>query len=482
MIPQNTLSTHFIQELPDAAVLCNKEGFITFANHKALQLFDTDEREVLAQPLTKFIEIASDNSDLYFVLSEFANKTVHHHLIYVSEQYDLHLLRDLSGTARNEVALRKALHQAEETIRLKSAFLASMSHEIRTPLTSILGFASVLHEELSGHHREFVELISESGKRLLETINSVLDLARLESEGMITRSKVFSVNDEITRSVELLRPLAKAKNLHLKVHHLAQDVYAKLDDACFRRVLNNVVGNALKYTLEGGVDVSIEADEHWFYVKVEDTGVGISEDFLPHLFKEFKQERLGLYQGRDSSGLGLSITRHLLDLMGGAIMVESTKGKGSCFQIVFPQHFIEKPAPVLQFAPKTFEPSQFAHKSLLIIDNDEQICNLIAHMLSPYCQTTFVSDEREIYNIIGRESFDCIFLDVNLGMRSTGIDILNHIRTYSVYAHTPIVALTAYALPNDRKLFLDDGFDDYISKPFTKIDLLTVLDKVLSHR
>ena len=243
--------------------------------------------------------------------------------------------RDVTERKRFETELIVAREQAEEMARLKSAFLANMSHEIRTPLTGILGFAGVLAEEVDDDHREFVQLIEKSGRRLLDTLNSVLDLAQLESAGVRVDAGPLDVVDEVRQVVCLLGPLAEEKGIALDLDAAPGEVVAPLDATCLNRILHNLVGNAIKFTERGGVRVAVGVEGGRVRITVADTGIGIDGGFLPHLFDEFKQESTGQGRSHEGSGLGLAITKKLVDLMGGEIRVESEKGAGSTFVLDF---------------------------------------------------------------------------------------------------------------------------------------------------
>ena len=244
-------------------------------------------------------------------------------------------LRDITDSVRFE-AEREARQRAEELLRLKTSFLNNMSHELRTPLTGILGFADVLAEEVGSEHREFVGVIRQSAKRLLETLNSVLDLARLEGGGIELRPEPLDLTAEVQEALLLLRPLAEQKGIALRSAAPAPGLRARVDRACFRRMLFNLVGNAIKFTDEGGVTVELSAEAGEACVEVRDTGAGIDPAFFPLLFEEFRQESTGLDRSHEGSGLGLAITKRLVDLSGGAIDVQSQKGEGSLFTLRFP--------------------------------------------------------------------------------------------------------------------------------------------------
>ena len=239
------------------------------------------------------------------------------------------------------VAEREARERAEEMARLKSAFLNNMSHELRTPLTGILGFAEVLADEVPEHLRADVETILRGAQRLHETLNSVLDLAQIESGTVALRPERLDVLAEAEDALAVLGSLARARSLALSVSGAPAAVVA--DRPALHRVLFNLVGNALKFTEAGGVSVRVEAEAGAVRLRVSDTGIGIDAAFLPRLFDEFTQASEGYARTHEGNGLGLPITKRLVDLMGGEIAVESAPGQGTTFTVTFAEAPTEAP-------------------------------------------------------------------------------------------------------------------------------------------
>ncbi len=247
------------------------------------------------------------------------------------------IIRDVTKQEEAEAMLHEARKQAEEMAHLKTAFLINMSHEIRTPLTAIIGFSEVLADTVPSEHRDVADLVVRSGRRLLSTLNSVLDLARLEADEMAVRLTPLDVAAEVSEAVGLLQPLAERKGLRLEVRAPASAGLALADAALLTRIVNNLVGNAIKFTEEGGVTVEVGSEGDTVRLRVRDTGEGINEAFLPHLFDAFRQATDEATGHREGSGLGLAITKRLVDLMHGSIEVKSRKGTGTTFTVAFPR-------------------------------------------------------------------------------------------------------------------------------------------------
>ncbi|WP_457654484.1 PAS domain-containing sensor histidine kinase [Rhodocaloribacter sp.] len=218
------------------------------------------------------------------------------------------------------------------------AYLTNLGHEMRTQLTGILGFAEVLEEELTGRQKETAQLVRRSGQRLLHTVNEILMLSRLEAGGVTLHPQEVDVTAEIAEEVQLLLRWAEEKGLGLHVRQPAMPVMARIDPGAFRRVLENLVSNAIKYTEHGTVEIGVRTDAEHLYLTVKDTGIGISPEFMPHLFEEFSRESSGVVGRQEGTGLGLAITKRLVEMMHGEIHVESEPGKGTRFLVVFPLH------------------------------------------------------------------------------------------------------------------------------------------------
>jgi PAS domain S-box-containing protein len=265
------------------------------------------------------------------------------------DEFDLKLIEILARNAdgvieriNREDALRAARDEAEEMNRLKSAFLANMSHEIRTPLTSIIGFSEVLGEQDLGKASTFAHLIQRGGQRLLETLNSVLDLSQLEAGSMRLAPKDIDVDYETQSAVSFFKPRAEEQGIDLRVHLPDEPVEAHLDAAAVQRILNNLLSNAVKFTPAGGrIDVRLKTPTDHLVLEVEDTGVGMDADFLPHVFDAFRQESTGNARAFEGSGLGLAITHQLVQLMGGTINVATEKGVGTRFTVVLPYRIVQ---------------------------------------------------------------------------------------------------------------------------------------------
>lgn len=388
-------------------------------------------------------------------------------------------MRDVTQRKRFEAELVEAKEKAEEMARLKSAFLANMSHEIRTPLTAILGFADVLAREVTGEHREFAELIQEGGQRLSETLNSVLDLARLEAGGFKPEFETIDAGETVHSVTSVFQTLAQKKGVELKTEMLPEPLLVRADRTVLSRVLQNLIGNAIKFTDHGSVTVNVEKEQSWFEIHVIDTGSGIDSEFIPHLFDEFKQESTGLARSHEGTGLGLTITRRLVELMEGEIRVKSTKGEGSTFTVRIPYSAGEDHNSADNHATHEVEAVFPARMRVLLVEDNIYTRLLVDRLLKDTYEVTVAANAGEAFAIATESEFDVLLMDINLGDGPNGLDLMQEIRKDVRFAQTPVVALTAYAMPEDRNRFLDAGFNHYLSKPFTKDDLRRTIAEAL---
>lgn len=398
-------------------------------------------------------------------------------------------LINISAQKQIEAELRDAKEVAEAASAAKSRFLAIVSHEIRTPMNGVLGFASLLGEtQLDPMQSECLEMIQGSGKILVAIINDILDFSRIESGALELTQEHFSIVDAIWEVCDLMRPQAREKGIALECPARANGQYRFLGDSLrFRQILLNLIGNAIKFTEVGEVQVTtvdnIGADgQRWLTVQVRDTGSGIPAANLRSIFEPFAQADMSVTRKYGGTGLGLAITSRLVELMGGEIEVESSLGKGSAFRVRLPR--IQSSASMGELrngsaAPADTVPgSSLAHARVLVVE-DNRVNRLLAiRMLNSLgCEAAAAENGSEALEMVKNADYDAIFMDLDMPVMD-GIASTRLIRQLPGRESLPIYALTANALESDRARCREAGMNGFLAKPYEKAAVTRILREV----
>jgi PAS domain S-box-containing protein len=396
---------------------------------------------------------------------------------------------DITERLSYEEELKSAKEKAEEASRLKSNFFTNISHELRTPLVGILGFAEIIRDEVDRPEiANMADLILTSGKRLMETLNSVLDLSRIEANKLELKFVPINLATFAKEHIKLFEKLAADKGLQIKCDIKDENIWANLDEQIFSQILNNLIGNAIKYTLKGSVTVEVNSEinrnEKIAVIKVIDTGIGIKREFLHQIFEEFRQVSEGLNRHFEGTGLGLTITKRFVEMMSGKISVTSQQNVGSLFKVDFksaapPDKVKENLNDIYQQnADEKFELTILPE--ILMVENDAVSRDITRLFLKNICRITFVENGEDAIEIVKNKKFKLILMDINLGLGLTGIETAKLIRKMEGYENIPIVALTAFAMAGEKEEFLKAGCTHYLSKPFRKKDIVDLLKKIIN--
>ncbi len=412
------------------------------------------------------------------------------------------------------LAERAAL--AESASRAKSQFLANVSHELRTPMNGVLGMTELLLESgPSAEQRRLLEIVRSSGQSLLGLLNDVLDLARIESGPLTLECVDFAPRATLDESIGLLREVARRKGLELR-SQVDPQVPRRVsgDPTRLRQVLLNLIGNALKFTERGAVDVHVSLsaarrDDGGLTFEVRDTGIGIAPDAQRWIFEPFAQADASTTRRYGGTGLGLAISRQLARLMGGDVEVQSTPGVGSTFKLQatfgyagvapatpLPGH-VRRPgtlaADALRAAgptPAPFAPPAPLTRALfghVLLAEDSPVNQLVAQRLIEQsgCTVDVVPHGRAALDALAQRGYDLVLMDCMMP-ELDGFDATAELRRREAAlggtTHTPVVALTASAMPGDRERCLAAGMDAYLSKPFGSQELRAMLARFLSPR
>ncbi|PKN43489.1 MAG: hybrid sensor histidine kinase/response regulator [Deltaproteobacteria bacterium HGW-Deltaproteobacteria-18] len=377
--------------------------------------------------------------------------------------------------------LRKAKDAAEDASRSKSEFLANMSHEIRTPLNGVLSMLQLLQTTSpNAEQQEYVEAAIRSTNRLTRLLSDILDLSRIESNKLVIQEESFALADVQQSILDIFGVLAREKGVRLDVR-LDPRIPAHLfgDEVRLRQILFNLVGNAVKFTPKGRVEVSFvlvsAAGESPCQIRctVQDSGVGIPSERLKDIFEPFIQVDGSCVRTHQGAGLGLAIVRRLVDLMHGQLQIQSVPGEGTSVGVTLPFAVGSGSHARVQ---RRSRDEDFAGRRFLLVEDDSVNRMAMERILAKFgCEVISAVNGREAVEILGRERVDLVFMDVQMPVMD-GMEATRIIRE-KLGQDVPIVAMTAYAMAGDRERFLQAGMDSYISKP---VDMGHLKETVLS--
>ncbi|CAN5331568.1 hypothetical protein BH09BAC4_BH09BAC4_10930 [soil metagenome] len=392
---------------------------------------------------------------------------------------------DISDRVQSQQRLQEAKEIAEKAVKLKENFLANMSHEIRTPLNAMLGFSELLGTTvLDDEQREFVVLIRTAGKNLLTIINDILDISKIEA-GMIRLESIpFSIQ-LLTGSIKtMFQPTAAEKNLHLTVE-TAPDLPPVFlgDPTRLTQILLNLLSNAIKFTKKGGVALRVEKGESTtesirMRIIVQDTGIGIEAEALPHIFERFQQASDFTTRYYGGTGLGLNIVKSLTELQGGSITVASTVGEGSRFTIEIPYAIAKEQVNLDQTRRATEKNANERDVQVLVVEDNLMNQKLVLQVLKRLGYQAKVADDgQRALDMIQETAFDVILMDIQMPIMD-GYETTRQIRT-KFNKTVPIIAMTAHALASEQEECLKAGMNDFLSKPFKMEELQQLIRKYL---
>lgn len=388
---------------------------------------------------------------------------------------------DITDRMSTEAELIKAKLGADEAAMSKAQFLANMSHEIRTPMNGVLGFAQMLsREDLTERQHQHVQMIIQSGSTMLALLNDILDVSKIEAGRMDLHFEAMDVRQQVNTCIDGLRSLADAKNiaLHGTVSTKVPD-RIECDPLRFRQILNNIIGNAIKFTDEGHVSVSISSDElaagNVLLVRVSDSGIGIAPDKLEAIFGYFDQAETTVTTRFGGTGLGLAITKNLIEKFGGSVEVQSDLGFGSTFFIRLPfetticegKEGLGEPS---KQSESPFMPSAATIELLVAEDNEVNIAVLQAMLDRLGVEATVARDGEQAVSIIQQAraaglKFDLVLMDMRMPVMD-GLEATRQLRELGFGAEQlPIIALTANSFAEDKAACLDAGMQGHLAKP-----------------
>lgn len=494
-----------VEQSPITILITNTNGDIEYVNPKFTETTGYNIEEVIGQN-TSFLKSGytsiEEYKDLWQTIEhgkdwhgEFHNKKKDGTLYWesatvspiVNEEgkttHYIAIKEDITLRKKTEQELIQAKLNAEESDRLKLAFLANMSHEIRTPMNGILGFTELLKEpKLSGkEQKEYIEIIEKSGVRMLNIINDIINISKIESGQIEVSLSVTNVNEQIEYLNTFFKPETKQKGIQLLATKKlpSEDCNIVTDQEKLYAVLTNLVKNAIKFTNEGSIEFGCEKKGNYLEFFVKDTGLGISKTQQNIIFERFRQANESLTRSHEGSGLGLAISKAYIEMLGGKIWVESELGKGSSFHFIIPfqKTFIQKEKNIiLKTDSDTKQENQIKDLKVLIVEDDAVSKLLITIAVRPYSKEILkVSTGIEaIAACHENPDIDLVMMDINMPEMG-GYEATKQIREFN--KDLVIIAQTANGMQGDRDDAIAAGCTDYISKPINIKSLSELIHK-----
>ncbi len=394
---------------------------------------------------------------------------------------------DITDRKKIITQLIEARDKAEESDRLKTSFLQNISHEIRTPMNGIMGFLGLLRDpDTTGEEKNlYFDIIEKSSQRMLSTINDIIDISKIEAGVVTLKKSSFFVDQIASDVVNFFRPEVEKKKMRisLKIDNSVYNLEIKSDYEKIYATLTNLIKNSIKYSIKGEINVSVRKETDCVVFSVQDTGIGIPKEKLDIIFERFIQAESESVRTYEGAGLGLSIVKAYVELLGGRIFVESELGRGSRFTFTIPFE-IQKPTENdidtkseinLHLSDKvTTKPIK------ILIAEDEEINALyLKTLLMPFnFELFFAKNGKEAVDLFEQNTdISLILMDIRMPEMS-GSQATRIIK--AINSHVTVIAQTAYAFTGDKEKALDEGFDDYLSKPIVKKDLFAILKKYTS--
>lgn len=484
--------TDIFNTIPDFVIVVNELGNIITVSKNVLE-----ELEETANTITNFsiCELFSEKIGFKKLLDSIDGKKIFHFktidgsLVPVTiktanfiesndqEIRSVFILSNISEIIQYQKELENALKRAEESDRLKSAFLANVSHEIRTPMNGILGFADLLKAPnlIEKDKKEFLEIIEQSGNRMLETINDIIDISKIEAGQVVIEQKEIKLNKELNEIYHFFKFEAEQKEIKLSFQPAFPDNRDIIitDKKMLTGIIINLVKNAIKFTERGRIEYGYTVKKKMLEFFVKDTGIGIAEDNQKFIFNRFAQEEQGLKKQFEGSGLGLSISKAYTNMLGGEIRVESEPTKGSQFYFTIPLKLVENSIyfPDFDKDEKYIMPKKI---NILIAEDEDITFTFLSIVLSKFTNKFLraISGKEAIDILKDNPDIDLILMDIRMP-EMDGYEATRKIRTFNKDVF--IIVQTAYAFTDDKIKAFEAGANDFISKPIKKDMLFSKL-------
>lgn len=495
--------SYLLENIQESMVVLNSDGFIEHINQRAEQLFAVSVQEKFLPHLRR-IMYPYDRDKIKSIIKRVEagkswhgeitlklNDTIKHFIHHIDPLLENNELTGTVIISTDITALVEAREKAETANMAKSQFLANMSHEIRTPMIGILGSVELLTENHSVEQSEYLSTIRECGEQLLEIINQILDVSKIELGVLELHPETVDLHDFLWRTSNIIEPALKAKGLRLDlITENAQGLIA-IDPVKLRQVLLNLLVNAVKFTNAGIITLEARLDtkpagDTWLTVSVTDTGIGIAQDKIDSIFDPFTQGDSSSSREYGGTGLGLYVCKKMIELMKGYIWVANLEGRGTRFSFSVPvktEVVVENDKEAAFDSRDIYKDDlllDFTPVSILIVEDNELNQKIVSKMLMNYgFEVTHAANGLECLNLLQHTCFDVILMDMQMPVMD-GYEATHAIRKNPDWKDIPIIAMTAHAMSGDREKCLAYGCNSYIAKPFKAEELALEIKKFLN--
>jgi PAS domain S-box-containing protein len=484
---------------PSGYIALSKKGEILELNFAAANMLGKERSKLIKKQFDFFVSIGTQTTFNLFLLDVFTSKVKLSCEVIIATEGNLPIYVNIDGivSQNNELCLltitditeRKSAERnlleekdhAEESDRLKSAFLANMSHEIRTPMNGILGFSELLKEPgLYGERQqEYIRIIEKSGKRMLNIINDIIDISKIEANLMNVDIKDCNINEKMEFIYIFFKPQVEEKGMHFHLKNALpkKEAIIRTDNEKVYSILTNLVKNAIKYSKEGLIEFGYLKKGEFLEFYVKDTGIGIPKDRQSAIFERFVQADISDKMARQGAGLGLSISKAYVEMLGGKIWVESEDGIGSTFYFTLPYNTeLEEKKVVGKVVDSQDEKNTIRKLKIIIAEDDVVSEMLISIDLGKFSKE--ILKARNGFEAIevcrNNPDTDLLLMDIQMPIMN-GHEATRQIRQFN--KEVVIIAQTAFGLSGDREKSIEAGCNDYISKPIKKDELLSLIQK-----
>jgi len=489
------------QNAPATIVITNPLGYIQYVNPFFTQITGYNAEEVINKN-PRILKSGYHNIDFYRKLwetitsgetwiGEFYNKRKDG--TYYWESARITPITNTKGEITHFVAIKlditeqkelqqtliKAKEKAEQNEKLKTNFLANMSHEIRTPLNAIMGFTELLRNTYTTEEerKKYLNIIAQSSNRLFNLINDILEISKIEAGEISVTSSTVEVNKEFDFIFQNLKLEAEEKKLSFFINPTyPTPLVIETDKSKFLSIVSNLVKNAIKYTHNGYIEFGYILKGSMLEIIVKDTGIGIPKEKQNIIFERFIQADMTTNKPYEGVGLGLSIVKSYVEMLNGTITVTSEKGKGSTFIVQLPIKIINFQTTIDDSHQELANKNIFKCNHILIVEDDESSSNLLKILLEEYCTHIFVANNaQEALKILQNHEIEIVFSDIKLP-DINGFELLKAIK--NINSNTLVIAQSGFAMDDDIKYALSQGFDFYITKPISQNTIIQLMNDI----